>query len=85
MEGVAKVPKFHYGSHYSSAGIVLFYLLRLSPLSTENQKLQGGRFDHVDRLFNSLKDMWLRTSLQTTTVPTDSAELKLLNTSFAVN
>ena len=25
------IPKFHYGSHYSSAGIVLFYLLRLEP------------------------------------------------------
>ncbi|KAJ6994841.1 hypothetical protein NC653_017588 [Populus alba x Populus x berolinensis] len=34
-----EVPKFHYGSHYSSAGIVLFYLLRLSPFSVENQKL----------------------------------------------
>ncbi|KAK4418318.1 protein SPIRRIG [Sesamum alatum] len=36
-----EVPKFHYGSHYSSAGIVLFYLLRLPPFSIENQKLQG--------------------------------------------
>ncbi|CAN6303589.1 unnamed protein product [Urochloa humidicola] len=52
------VPKFHYGSHYSSAGIVLFYLLRLPPFSTENQKLQGGQFDHADRLFNSVKDTW---------------------------
>ncbi|XP_051141977.1 protein SPIRRIG [Andrographis paniculata] len=53
------VPKFHYGSHYSSAGIVLFYLLRLAPFSTENQKLQGGQFDHADRLFNSVGDTWL--------------------------
>ncbi|KAJ8494123.1 hypothetical protein OPV22_015844 [Ensete ventricosum] len=53
------VPKFHYGSHYSSAGIVLFYLVRLPPLSTENQKLQGGQFDHADSLFNSVKDTWL--------------------------
>ncbi|XP_010917623.1 protein SPIRRIG [Elaeis guineensis] len=52
------VPKFHYGSHYSSAGIVLFYLVRLPPLSAENQKLQGGQFDHADRLFNSVKDTW---------------------------
>ncbi|XP_074316777.1 protein SPIRRIG-like [Silene latifolia] len=52
------VPKFHYGSHYSSAGIVLFYLLRLPPFSTENQKLQGGQFDHADRLFSSLRDTW---------------------------
>ncbi|KMT10244.1 hypothetical protein BVRB_5g120020 [Beta vulgaris subsp. vulgaris] len=53
-----EVPKFHYGSHYSSAGIVLFYLLRLPPFSTENQKLQGGQFDHADRLFNSIGDTW---------------------------
>ncbi|KAF6172754.1 hypothetical protein GIB67_000812 [Kingdonia uniflora] len=53
------VPKFHYGSHYSSAGIVLFYLLRLPPFSVENQKLQGGQFDHADRLFNSVRDTWL--------------------------
>ncbi|KAG7025503.1 Protein SPIRRIG [Cucurbita argyrosperma subsp. argyrosperma] len=54
-----EVPKFHYGSHYSSAGIVLFYLLRLPPFSAENQKLQGGQFDHADRLFNSIRDTWL--------------------------
>ncbi|GMI76100.1 SPIRRIG, Beach-Domain Homolog A1 [Hibiscus trionum] len=54
-----EVPKFHYGSHYSSAGIVLFYLLRLPPFSAENQKLQGGQFDHADRLFSSIRDTWL--------------------------
>ncbi|XP_038716795.1 protein SPIRRIG isoform X1 [Tripterygium wilfordii] len=54
-----EVPKFHYGSHYSSAGIVLFYLIRLPPFSIENQKLQGGQFDHADRLFNSIRDTWL--------------------------
>ncbi|KAI3682688.1 hypothetical protein L1987_82849 [Smallanthus sonchifolius] len=53
-----EIPKFHYGSHYSSAGIVLFYLLRLPPFSAENQKLQGGQFDHADRLFNSVRDTW---------------------------
>ncbi|WKA10821.1 hypothetical protein VitviT2T_028375 [Vitis vinifera] len=36
-----EVPKFHDGSHYSSAGIVLFDLLRIPPFSAENQKLQG--------------------------------------------
>ncbi|MFS7930711.1 putative BEACH domain, lysosomal-trafficking regulator, BEACH domain superfamily [Helianthus anomalus] len=53
-----EIPKFHYGSHYSSAGIVLFYLIRLPPFSAENKKLQGGQFDHADRLFNSLRDTW---------------------------
>ncbi|GMH25785.1 hypothetical protein Nepgr_027628 [Nepenthes gracilis] len=54
-----EVPKFHYGSHYSSAGIVLFYLVRLPPFTAENQKLQGGQFDHADRLFNSIRETWL--------------------------
>ena len=56
------MPKFHYGSHYSSAGIVLYYLIRLPPFSAENQKLQGGHFDHADRLFNSIKETWLSAS-----------------------
>ena len=29
MEAEADMPRFHYGSHYSSAGAVLFWLLRL--------------------------------------------------------
>ena len=28
------IPAFHYGSHYSSAGVVLHYLLRLEPFTT---------------------------------------------------
>ncbi|PPE00724.1 hypothetical protein GOBAR_DD02226 [Gossypium barbadense] len=57
-----EVPKFHYGSHYSSAGIVLYFLIRLPPFSAENQKLQGGQFDHADRLFNSIRETWLSAS-----------------------
>ncbi|KAJ7563203.1 hypothetical protein O6H91_03G100400 [Diphasiastrum complanatum] len=57
-----EIPKFHYGSHYSSAGTVLFYLIRLQPFTRENLKLQGGQFDHADRLFNSLRDTWLSAS-----------------------
>ena len=29
-----EIPKFHYGSHYSSSGTVLFYLLRIDPFTT---------------------------------------------------
>ncbi|KAH7423408.1 hypothetical protein KP509_12G054200 [Ceratopteris richardii] len=57
-----EIPSFHYGSHYSSAGTILFYLIRLPPFSGENQKLQGGQFDHADRLFNSVRDTWLSAS-----------------------
>ncbi|KAK9824084.1 hypothetical protein WJX72_007613 [[Myrmecia] bisecta] len=52
------VPPFHYGSHYSSAGAVLFYLVRQEPFTAMNRQLQGGRFDHADRLFHSIGACW---------------------------
>ena len=54
----ALAPPFHYGSHYSSAGIVLFYLLRLEPFTALGRQLQGGLFDHADRLFSSVAETW---------------------------
>eukprot|EP01028_Stygiella_incarcerata_P010866 TRINITY_DN5892_c0_g1_i1.p1 TRINITY_DN5892_c0_g1~~TRINITY_DN5892_c0_g1_i1.p1 ORF type:complete len:3232 (-),score=682.69 TRINITY_DN5892_c0_g1_i1:191-9886(-) len=51
-------PAFHYGSHYSSPGIVLYYLVRLEPFSSWNISLQSGRFDHADRLFHSIAETW---------------------------
>ncbi|PRW34047.1 BEACH domain-containing lvsC isoform X1 isoform B [Chlorella sorokiniana] len=56
--GEAAMPPFHYGSHYSNAGIVLFYLLRLEPFTKLGRALQGGRFDHADRLFHSVAATW---------------------------
>ena len=54
LEGVeGQPPPFHYGSHYSSAAFVLFYLIRLEPFTTLAIRLQGGFFDHADRLFHS--------------------------------
>ncbi|KAK1395990.1 Beach domain-containing protein b [Heracleum sosnowskyi] len=49
------IPNFYYGSHYSSMGIVLFYLLRLEPFTSMHRSLQGGKFDHADRLFHSIE------------------------------
>lgn len=34
------MPPFHYGSHYSAAGVVLFYLIRLEPFTRLNRNLQ---------------------------------------------
>ncbi|XP_041971992.1 protein FAN-like [Aricia agestis] len=45
-------PKFLYGSHYSAPGLVLFYLVRKYPQYM--LCLQNGRFDHPDRMFNSV-------------------------------
>ncbi|KAA0723860.1 Protein FAN [Triplophysa tibetana] len=49
-------PKFVYGSHYSSPGYVLFYLVRVAP--EHMLCLQNGRFDHADRMFNSVGETW---------------------------
>lgn len=43
-------PKFLYGSHYSTPGFVLFYLVRKYPQYM--LCLQNGRYDHPDRMFN---------------------------------
>ncbi|KAK3280016.1 hypothetical protein CYMTET_12126 [Cymbomonas tetramitiformis] len=52
------IPKFHYGSHYSSAGTVLYYLVRLEPYTTLAIALQGGKFDHPDRMFHDVATSW---------------------------
>jgi hypothetical protein len=39
-------------------GIVLFYLLRLEPFTSLHRHLQGGKFDHADRLFHSIASVY---------------------------
>lgn len=70
-----QVPKFHYGSHYSSVGSVLYYLLRLQPFSRYAIKLQGGTFDHPDRQFHSIWQSWQN-------VLTDFSDVKELTPEF---
>eukprot|EP00752_Nemacystus_decipiens_P002115 g2019.t1 len=52
------VPKFMYGTHYSSAGVVLHYLVRQDPFTSLHVNLQGGRFDCPDRLFYDMGQSW---------------------------
>ncbi|XP_028812759.1 protein FAN isoform X1 [Denticeps clupeoides] len=49
-------PSFMYGSHYSSPGYVLFYLVRVAP--EYMLCLQNGRYDHADRMFNNIAETW---------------------------
>jgi len=63
---------FHYGTHYSSAMIVTSYLIRIQPFVQSYLLLQGGSFDHPDRLFDSIETAWLSASKQ---IPTDVREL----------
>lgn len=53
---------FHYGTHYSSAMIVSSYLIRLPPFVQSFILLQGGTFDHPDRLFFSIEGAWASSS-----------------------
>ena len=53
---------FHYGTHYSSAMIVTSYLIRLRPYTQSYLLLQGGTFDHPDRLFYDIGRTWFSAS-----------------------
>ncbi|KAL4784179.1 hypothetical protein BJX76DRAFT_327925 [Aspergillus varians] len=56
--GDGDAPPFHFGTHYSSAMIVSSYLIRLQPFVKSYLLLQGGTFDHADRLFYSIRKAW---------------------------
>lgn len=56
------VTAFHYGTHYSTAMIVTSYLIRLQPYVDSYLLLQGGSFDHADRLFYSVEKAWASAS-----------------------
>ncbi len=49
---------FHYGTHYSSAMIVAGFLIRLQPFVQSYLLIQGGQFDHADRMFYSITAAW---------------------------
>ncbi|CAD7696355.1 unnamed protein product [Ostreobium quekettii] len=49
-------PKFLYGTHYSTPGYVMFWLVRAAP--AHMLQLQNGRFDSPDRLFYSMRECW---------------------------
>ncbi|KAH3744075.1 protein FAN [Pelomyxa schiedti] len=62
-------PKFFYGTHYSTPGYVLYFLVRRVP--EYMLRLQNGKFDNPDRLFASIAETWQ----SCLTNPTDVKEL----------
>jgi len=36
----------------------LYYLVRVEPFTTLEIKLQGGKFDHADRMFSDISTTW---------------------------
>lgn len=65
------LPPFHYGTHYSVAGFVVWYLMRCEPYTSLHIQLQDGRIDRADRLFDSIAAAWKGC----TTNPSDAKEL----------
>ncbi|KAG5190431.1 BEACH domain-containing protein [Tribonema minus] len=55
-EGQGIPPPFLYGTHYSTPGYVLFFLVRTAP--EHMLCLQNGRFDAADRMFYSMASTW---------------------------
>lgn len=49
-------PKYIYGTHYSNPSYVIGFLFRKKPEWL--LKLNGGKFDHPDRLFSSIENDW---------------------------
>eukprot|EP00467_Chlorarachnion_reptans_P021976 CAMPEP_0114497726 /NCGR_PEP_ID=MMETSP0109-20121206/6488_1 /TAXON_ID=29199 /ORGANISM="Chlorarachnion reptans, Strain CCCM449" /LENGTH=1094 /DNA_ID=CAMNT_0001675147 /DNA_START=324 /DNA_END=3609 /DNA_ORIENTATION=- len=47
---------FLYGTHYSTPGYVLYFLVRQAP--EYMLRLQSGHFDVADRLFHSMENSW---------------------------
>ena len=52
------VPPFHYGTHYSTSAFTMNWLLRLEPFTSAFIAMQGGHFDHPDRMFHSIPTAW---------------------------
>ena len=44
----------HFNTHFTNAGYILYYLVRLNPFTFCHIKLQSGHFDSPERMFSSL-------------------------------
>ena len=55
LEDDQKEFKYHSGSHYSNAGFVCYYLIRIKPFSQLAAEVQGESFDTTDRLFFNIE------------------------------
>ncbi|XP_054709390.1 neurobeachin-like [Uloborus diversus] len=52
------IPPFHFGTHYSTSAFSLNWLVRVEPFTTMFLSLQGGKFDHANRMFSSVAQAW---------------------------
>lgn len=49
---------FMYGSHYSTGGHIIGYLVRLEPFTSLQIKLQSGKLEEANRTFSSIPKSW---------------------------
>lgn len=77
------MPPFMYGTHYSTPGYVMYWLVRAAP--GHMLRLQGGRFDAPDRLFFSVSDAWEGVLGSTSDVKELIPEFFLPSEDFLVN
>lgn len=47
-----------YSSYGNGTIQVLYYLVRVEPFTTLSIQLQGGKFDHADRMFLDIGATW---------------------------
>jgi hypothetical protein len=50
--------KVHFRCHYSTSAFISYYLIRLSPFTQNQIKLQTMKFDNPNRMFFSIKETW---------------------------
>ena len=48
----------HFNIHYSNQGFIMYYLIRVNPITTEAIKFQSGKFDYPGRIFNSIESFY---------------------------
>ena len=58
FEDEQKEFRYHSGSHYSNAGFVCYYLIRIKPFSQLAAEVQGEFFDTTDRLFFDIESFY---------------------------
>lgn len=76
-------PPFLYGTHYSTPGYVMFWLVRAAPAHI--LQLQSGKFDAPDRMFYSIAEAWKSVTTNPADVKELTPEFFLPNTDFLVN
>jgi hypothetical protein len=78
LEPEYSMPPFHWGSHYSTAGFAIWYLMRMEPFTSLHILLQDGKFDRADRLLRGLGEAYSHCTSSSTDVKEAIPELYYL-------